>query len=210
MNPFSIIRALVRSGRGEAGDYPKSRIKGEKMFIKITGDINVGRLFGMALMAVLASFLLLLTGEYREVSAQTAYVGGQQAAKSEVQQQSGAIEFSGQIVSVDPQTGKLREPSPEEAGRLSEMIREFAKKHRKSSDGLKAYLYTDGTVSVELTEDYMDVSVVRINSDGTLSMECITGMKAAGEAVEKGTTGGAEKRSDGNVSVKPRSELEEK
>ena len=39
---------------------------------------------------------------------------------------------------------------------------------------------------VELPEEFMEVSVIKINPDGSKSLECVTGMKAAEESLKAG------------------------
>jgi hypothetical protein len=51
-------------------------------------------------------------------------------------------------------------------------------------DGLKTTTMADGTVMVELTPEFMEVSVIKINPDGSQSVECVSGMKAAEESLK--------------------------
>src|SRR5215510_6457332 len=54
----------------------------------------------------------------------------------------------------------------------------------RPTEGLKTTYMADGTVMVELTEEFMEVSVIKISPDGSKSVECVTGMKAAEESLK--------------------------
>jgi hypothetical protein len=121
----------------------------------------------------------LATGE--AAFAQTAHTKKSKAQKSKSpdEAQPGA---AGQQASIDPQTGKLKEPSREEADKIAA---EMEKNFKRSPEQLAVTQRSDGTIVVELTEEYMDVSVVTINSDGNLTVSCVKGVKAA-DALVKG------------------------
>jgi hypothetical protein len=55
---------------------------------------------------------------------------------------------------------------------------------RSSTEGLKATYFADGTIMMELPDTFSEVSVIKINPDGSKSMECVTGMKAAEERLK--------------------------
>jgi hypothetical protein len=71
---------------------------------------------------------------------------------------------------IDPATGQLREPTPEEAAAASRTSR-FARAAVTSEP--KAVVHPNGTMSVELGEEYMNDVIVRKNPDGTLSTTCV-------------------------------------
>jgi hypothetical protein len=71
---------------------------------------------------------------------------------------------------IDPQTGQLREPTPEEAQALSRAAREeFA----RAVESLEEVVHPDGTISVDLKGLFMQSVVVVRNPDGSLSMRCV-------------------------------------
>jgi hypothetical protein len=71
---------------------------------------------------------------------------------------------------IDPQTGQLREPTPEEAQALSRAARaEFA----RAVESLEAVVHPDGMVSVDLKGLFMQDLVVVKRPDGSLSMRCL-------------------------------------
>ncbi len=89
---------------------------------------------------------------------------------------------AGQKVAIDPQTGKIRPLTPEEARALAEA----RKKPEGESRELIVTYYTNGMVTVELTEDYLDAVVAKVNPDGTISMNHVRGLKEAAAAAAAG------------------------
>jgi hypothetical protein len=71
---------------------------------------------------------------------------------------------------IDPQTGQLREPTPEEAQALSRAAHaEFA----RAVENLEAVVHPDGMISVDLKGLFMQNLVVVKRPDGSLSMTCL-------------------------------------
>jgi hypothetical protein len=125
-----------------------------------------------------ALIALAILATLSTASAQTVSV-----ERAKKKQNSDAAATAGQQAAVDPKTGKLRQPTAAESQALSEQF----KRHRGQVGQAPVVTYRlDGSISVDLTPEYMDASVVKLNPDGTLSMECVTGMKAA-EAKVLGT-----------------------
>jgi hypothetical protein len=85
------------------------------------------------------------------------------------------VPVAGVMVSVDPQTGQIRQPSPEEIKALTEGLQ----KQFGSPTPVKVVEYPNGMVSVELPDDYMQYTVLQVNPDGTRTVECVTGATAA-------------------------------
>jgi hypothetical protein len=127
------------------------------------------------LIAALA-VLVLGFGAAPSISAQTAHVDKKNKKSVTTPNDEARAGASGQQVAVDPQTGKLREPTPAEARKLAEDMKEYLK---PSKQGSRVVQLTDGTLSMELTEEHLDFTVVKINPDGTLSTECVKGKSAA-------------------------------
>lgn len=92
-----------------------------------------------------------------------------------------SVSSAGQKAAVDPQTKKLRPPTPEESQALDRGAA------APSIEKVKTTQLPDGSVMAQLPEDFMDTSVVELNPDGTLSASCLHGMAAA-EALVKGNT----------------------
>jgi hypothetical protein len=71
---------------------------------------------------------------------------------------------------IDPQTGQLREPTPEEAQALARAARE---KFAREVESLEAIVHPDGMISLDLKGLFMQDLVVVKNPDGSLSMRCV-------------------------------------
>jgi len=157
------------------------------------------------IMACLAVFVLATTGW-----SQDSQNAGQQSEKKQaVQKPQTTLSVSGQKAAIDPQTKKLRQLTPEEAEALSEEIKNFIP---ATPGEPKIYQFRNGMLAVELPEEYMDSVVVKRNPDGTLSMECVKGLKAAMDRTQVQTKNPAESRQGVTNSDKPTSKpnLEEK
>jgi hypothetical protein len=136
---------------------------------------TVGRkLVWTAWTALVALAMTLSLGAGASVFAQKAHM---KKPKEEAKAQA-----SGQQSAGDAKTGKS-EPSDDddEAKALNEAIKKL---YDRPTEGLKTTYLADGTVMVELTEEFMEVSVIKINPDGSKSLECVTGMKAAEESLK--------------------------
>lgn len=105
-----------------------------------------------------------------------------QTAKFEKPEKEGTkAQASGQQAEIDAKTGKLKQPPQDEADALTEAMKVL---FNRPTDGLKATYFADGTVMVELPEEFMEVSVIKINPDGSNSVECVTGIKNAEESIK--------------------------
>ena len=79
-------------------------------------------------------------------------------------------------VAIDPATGKIRQPTAEEYRALSVP---FAAKSATAAPILTEW--ADGTLSMVLTAEYLNVWLVGLNANGTASQVCVDG-SAAGSA----------------------------
>jgi hypothetical protein len=70
---------------------------------------------------------------------------------------------------IDPQTGELREPTPEEVRALAGRAREES---LQPVESLEAVVHPDGMISVDLKGLFMQSLVVVRNPDGLLSARC--------------------------------------
>ena len=70
---------------------------------------------------------------------------------------------------IDPQTGQLREPTPEEAAELAAAV--HAARLQALSE-LEVVVHPDGMKSVDLKDAFMIDLVARRNPDGSLSIGC--------------------------------------
>lgn len=77
----------------------------------------------------------------------------------------------------DPRTGQLREPEPEELKALSEnKAKELAA--RASVERLQAIVHANGMVSVDLQGAFESELIARKNSDGSISIRCVSDSQA--------------------------------
>lgn len=71
---------------------------------------------------------------------------------------------------IDPQTGQLRDPTPEEIEALSRSAREeFA----RAVESLEPVVLPDGTIALDLKGLFMHTMVAVRNPDGSLSILCL-------------------------------------
>jgi hypothetical protein len=71
---------------------------------------------------------------------------------------------------IDPQTGQLREPTPEEAAQLAAAVR--ASRLQALSE-LEIVVHPDGMKTVDLKDAFLIALVARRNADGSLSIGCL-------------------------------------
>ncbi|HSN56056.1 MAG TPA: hypothetical protein VLT32_15385 [Candidatus Sulfomarinibacteraceae bacterium] len=85
------------------------------------------------------------------------------------------MKIFGVQVFIDPETGLMRAPSPEEAAALAaEMQRQFGARSKAATEPRQVML-ADGTVMMELDPSLYSVSVARVLPNGTVSFECVKG-----------------------------------
>jgi hypothetical protein len=87
------------------------------------------------------------------------------------------VKVAGQDVEVDSQTGRMRELSPEEARKLAAGLNQMV---NKSTEGLSEVQHADGSVSMDLQDRFQNVTVARVNDDGSVSQSCVDNPEAAG------------------------------
>lgn len=126
-----------------------------------------------ALAAILAAAVLGLT------LAATASAGpGRAPAQSTETPRVEADGGAGVQVAVDPQTGKIRQPTPAEIEQLNASVRSMFDKSLAAAP--QAVTWGDGTVALAVGDEYLNVWVARINPDGTQSQTCVDSAEAAG------------------------------
>ncbi len=91
---------------------------------------------------------------------------------------------SGQQVSVDPQTHKLRPPTAEESKKLSDGMN-----LKRVPETVQVRRLPSGASMAELPEEFMDTTVVTKAPDGTLHMQCMRGMSQANALVNAPASG---------------------
>lgn len=87
------------------------------------------------------------------------------------------VKVAGQDVQVDSQTGKIQPLTPQEAEKLAAGLKPML---NQSSEGLVQVHHPDGSVSMDLENRFQNVTVARVNKDGTVSQSCVDNPRAAG------------------------------
>lgn len=87
------------------------------------------------------------------------------------------IKVGGQDVQVNTQTGEIKELTPEEAARLAEGLKRLI---NPSAKGVEQVRHDDGSVSMNLDGRFQNVTVVRINTDGSVTQSCVDTPESAG------------------------------
>jgi hypothetical protein len=80
------------------------------------------------------------------------------------------VKVAGREVQVDPQTGKIKPLTPEEAQQLADGLKTML---NKSTEGLEQVKQADGTVSMDLKGRFRNVAVARTNDDGSVEESCV-------------------------------------
>ena len=87
------------------------------------------------------------------------------------------IKVGGQDVQVNTQTGEIKALTPEEAARLAEGLKRLI---NPSAKGVEQVRHDDGSVSMNLDGRFQNVTVVRINTDGSVTQSCVDTPETAG------------------------------
>ena len=83
---------------------------------------------------------------------------------------------AGQDIQVDTQTGEIKPLTPQEAQQLANGL---APMLDNSTDGLVQVRHADGSVSMDLQGRFQNVTVVKVNTDGTIEQGCVDNPRAA-------------------------------
>ena len=86
------------------------------------------------------------------------------------------VKVAGRDVQVDSQTGQIKPLTPQEAQQLAEGLKGML---NQSTEGLVQVKHADGHVSMDLDGRFQNVTVARINEDGSLSQSCVDNPQAA-------------------------------
>ena len=92
--------------------------------------------------------------------------------------------MAGMVVGIDPETGELGMPTPEQLRALSDSP-QYEVDH--SGAGLLEVHHPDGSVSVDLQGRFQEYATVRIGPDGKRIFRCVDGEESAKRAVESST-----------------------
>ena len=87
------------------------------------------------------------------------------------------VNVAGQDVQINPQTGDIQKLTPQEAEKLAAGLKPML---NQSTEGLVQVQQPDGSVSVDLQGRFQNVTVARVNTDGSVSQSCVDNPRAAG------------------------------
>ncbi len=83
---------------------------------------------------------------------------------------------SGVQVAIDPATGQLRAPTPEEMRTLSASLEQL---FRQSTEDLKPEERADGTLVLDLQGSFLNAALIQKSADGTLKLNCTSDIRQA-------------------------------
>ncbi len=89
--------------------------------------------------------------------------------------------FMGMVVAIDPETGMLAMPTPEQLttlGRTATLSRAEEDMLSRSSAGLREFRLADGTVGLDLAGRFQEFSVARIGTNGRVVFDCTSDLAA--------------------------------
>jgi hypothetical protein len=76
---------------------------------------------------------------------------------------------SGMMVAIDPATGKIRQPTAAESKALVAGIQEMT----KASIQPELKQFADGTMSVDLSNSFLNISMAQVQPDGSIREVCV-------------------------------------
>ena len=87
---------------------------------------------------------------------------------------------AGMVVGIDPETGELGMPTPEQLQKISDSRQNLVD---HSPAGLVEVHHADGSVSIDLQGRFQEYETVRVGPDGKLTYRCVDGEENAERAV---------------------------
>jgi hypothetical protein len=133
------------------------------------------------LTTVLVAAAILAIASITVVSRQKARTAGANEAAGSLQMTKKSnfvtVKVAGQDVRVNGQTGQIQALTPEEAQKLAAGLKEMV---NQSTEGLEQVQHADGSVSMDLEGRFQNVTVARVNQDGSVSQSCVDNPAAAG------------------------------
>ena len=98
------------------------------------------------------------------------------------------VPATGMTVAIDPATGKIRQPTAAEAQALTGQVRTLMMTKAAVASSPQVTTYPDGTMSAVLPPDLLNVWMVQLNADGSISDFCVDGAHAAIAATAQPTS----------------------
>jgi len=122
----------------------------------------------------LAAAVLVLIGTMVAIADQVA--GKSDKSGSDQKLADTKVTVAGVKVAIDPKTGRLRPPTPEESRALGEALRQ---RFTTPSQPLQAIQAENGALALELPEEFDETAIFRTYDDGTQAIECMSAAEAA-------------------------------
>ena len=109
------------------------------------------------------------------------------------------VEIAGQQVHIDPQTGRMRQPTPQEAAALAAALQQ---QFGKNIEGITITYLPNGTVAAQLDDSFMEAMTVTRGADGKLQFKHATGLDKAAQEVKAGSSEKSEASGKSNTNEK--------
>jgi hypothetical protein len=121
------------------------------------------------------------------VTAGTRWIGGEVAPQPPAQDVTSTNGTHGMLVAIDPETGTLTQPSPEQIRELQEGVSTGA----AQKSGVETFVLDDGTVGAVLDESFDHFMTVHIDADGNRHASCQQGASCTHLQTHGGTDAAA-------------------
>jgi hypothetical protein len=154
-------------------------VKSHKKKKRIVVTRRLGRLH---VFGIVVATLILAISAISVLSRQTAKVkepNGQEAltAAPKVNKTTVIVRTAGQDLPAQNQSDEIQPLTPQEAEKLAEGLKPML---NQSTEGLVQVQHPDGSVSMDLQGRFQNVTVARVNKDGTVTQSCVDNPRAAG------------------------------
>jgi len=116
----------------------------------------------------------VLAGSLSMLSAYGQHSGKGSSKDKDGNNEETTVNSSGQQVAVDANSGKLRQPTPEEVQKLTESMT-----MNDSIEGLTPRTIANGGTAVDLQGRFQSVAMAKRNPDGSISQACVESKKEA-------------------------------
>lgn len=116
----------------------------------------------------------ILVGSLSMLSAYGQHSGKGSSKDKDGNNEETTVNSSGQQVAVDANSGKLRQPTPEEVQKLTESMT-----MNDSIEGLTPRTIANGGTAVDLQGRFQSVAMAKKNPDGSIAQACVQSKKEA-------------------------------
>jgi hypothetical protein len=131
----------------------------------------------LLLTSAIVTMAILAVGAATVVSRQKLSNGVTSRPAEEATRDSVTLNEAGQAVHFGSQSGQVKRMTAEEAEKLAAGLKRLV---NQSTEGLVEVRHPDGSVSLSLDDHFQNVTVARINDNGSVSQSCVDNPQAAG------------------------------